>query len=166
MKINTIFLHNPIEIESIKEQILTTIESKLSDFYLKTDSSCSLNDRISYVLFLAHRYLEKKSPTLKDEIYLQLNICIDYFTTKTTDSTFINGFTGLAWLMQHLYHLELLEKPEIEILNQLDEFIEESCQTDYRTQNLDLLYGLIGKGFYFLERYLTTDTKKQLKASY
>lgn len=67
-------------------------------------------------------------------------------------SSFAEGFSGIAWLLQHLYKENLIEDiPESQIAY-FDEPIFQTLHNHYRNKNYDPLYGAVGCGLYFLER--------------
>jgi lantibiotic modifying enzyme len=146
----------------MENTILEKIELELANSYSKNNDLCSLNDRLAYVLFLSYYYFLEKNDSIKDKIYPHLETCIEYYSENPSDSTLFNGFTGLGWLMQHLYNLEILSLEDIESLEDLDEFVEQSLERDFQTQNMDFIYGMIGKATYFFERHPTVDCTKQL----
>jgi len=146
----------------MKNKILKKIELELSNFYSNGDKRRSLDNRLAYVLFLAYYYALKKDSAIQEKIYLHLEICMESYSENISDSTLFNGFTGLGWTMQHLYKLGLLSLEDIESLEDLDQFVEQSLERDFQTENMDFIYGMIGKATYFFERHSTVDCTKQL----
>ena len=67
--------------------------------------------------------------------------------------TFANGVAGVGWLIKHLIKKEILSPLDAESLVDFDELLLENLKSDEYKNNryYDLLFGLIGKGIYFLE---------------
>jgi len=67
--------------------------------------------------------------------------------------TLANGVAGVGWLVKYLIKKEILSPLDAENLADFDELLFENLKSDdYRNNRYyDLLFGLIGKGVYFLD---------------
>ena len=67
--------------------------------------------------------------------------------------TLANGVAGVGWLIKYLIRKEILSQADAETLIDFNEALAESLKVDSLKENkyYDLLFGLIGKGIYFLE---------------
>ncbi|MDR2585329.1 MAG: lanthionine synthetase C family protein [Prevotellaceae bacterium] len=61
-----------------------------------------------------------------------------------------SGISGFGWLCEHLRKLGLLDKEDIEFLDDLDPFLYQAMMSDMRRGNYDYLHGALGVGTYFL----------------
>lgn len=67
--------------------------------------------------------------------------------------TICSGISGFGWLCEHLRKLEMLDKDDIEFLDDLDPFLYRQMIVDIREGNYDYLHGALGVGTYFLSRF-------------
>jgi lantibiotic biosynthesis protein len=72
---------------------------------------------------------------------------------KYSELTLANGVAGVGWVVKYLLKTGILTKADENVLDNFDELLLESLNEDdfYENKTYDLLYGLIGKGIYFLE---------------
>lgn len=64
-----------------------------------------------------------------------------------------NGISGFGWLCEHLLKLEMLDRDDIEFLDDLDPFLHRQMIIDIKEGNYDFLHGALGVGTYFLSRF-------------
>ncbi len=78
---------------------------------------------------------------------------IELLDDKYTELTLANGVAGVGWVVKYLLSTGILAKADEEVLDDFDKLLVESLSDDnfYENKTYDLLYGLIGKGIYFLE---------------
>lgn len=76
---------------------------------------------------------------------------ISLLNDKYTEFTLANGVAGVGWTIKYLLKNEIIYGDEV--LDDFDRILLESLkEADFpENQTYDLLYGLIGKGVYFLE---------------
>ncbi len=71
---------------------------------------------------------------------------------KALDNSFA-GIAGVAWTVQHLVNIGILDESTTENLDDIDKFLEDTIEIDLVAGDYDLFHGLIGKGIYYIERY-------------
>lgn len=78
---------------------------------------------------------------------------INLLNDKNSELTLVNGVAGVGWLVKYLIKSEVLSGIDEDILSDFDELLIETLKDIDFVENktYDLLYGLIGKGIYFLE---------------
>ncbi len=113
------------------------------------------------VLFFAYIFKFFKNDKYGDIALKLLEDIISESNQIGNNYSLANGFSGLGWLFQHLVNIDFLHPSEVEVLDSLDAMIYDSLETN--AENYDLLYGLIGKGVYFLERKDSVYSGKALK---
>ena len=104
----------------------------------------------SVILFFAYTYKFFNVSKYGDLASKLLEDTISESNLIGNNCNLANGFSGLGWLFQHLVNIDFLHPREIEVLDIIDEVIYNSLEVN--AKNYDLLYGLMGKGVYFLER--------------
>jgi lantibiotic modifying enzyme len=67
--------------------------------------------------------------------------------------TICDGISGFGWLCEHLRKLRMLNREDIEFLDDLDPFLYKRMMIDIRHGNYDFLHGALGVGTYFLSRF-------------
>jgi len=73
-------------------------------------------------------------------------------------STFCAGISGLGWVIDHLEQEEFLDIGADSVLANLDDYIHNSLKNFMKSKNYDFLHGGLGHGFYFLNRYINTNS--------
>jgi lantibiotic modifying enzyme len=71
---------------------------------------------------------------------------------KALDNSFA-GTAGVAWVVQHLVNIGILDESTTENLIDIDKFLDDTIKIDLEAGDYDLFHGLIGKGIYYIERY-------------
>ncbi len=67
--------------------------------------------------------------------------------------TICSGISGFGWLCEHLRKLGMLNREDIEFLDDLDPFLYKQMMADIKEGNYDYLHGALGVGTYFLSRF-------------
>jgi len=122
---------------------------------------CELSENIGLhcgtsgiALFLAYfdRIIRQKNDVSQRIIkILEHNIeCID---KGYKQHTICNGISGFGWLCEHLRKLEMLQREDIEFLDDLDPFLYRAMITDIQQGKYDFLHGALGVATYFLSRF-------------
>lgn len=152
---------DPIQLEKINKDI-TQVNPKL-DFEAITskvakdalvNKDISLGEGLSgYALFFAyldyHCQHEKSVETLE----IIINRIFELIPSSRLNNLFYGGYTGLGWTLAHLSHMKILPSDEIEpFLSGIDDMILNELISNNSNYSLDIHYGLIGFGVYFLER--------------
>ena len=83
--------------------------------------------------------------------------CID---SGNRQPSICSGISGFGWLCEHLRKLGMLNRVDIEFLDDLDIFLHRRMIHDIKARNYDFLHGAIGIGTYFLSRF----DKKEVQA--
>ena len=98
---------------------------------------------------------QKKGISQRVMEILEHNIeCIDSGYRKYT---ICNGISGFGWLCEHLKKLKMLDREDIEFLDDFDPLLHKQMINDIKEGNYDYLHGALGVGTYFLSRF---DKKK------
>ncbi len=144
-----------MQIETIAEQILEK-KSEVTQIGL-------LGGKAGITLLFA--YLSKAFP---EKNYLQVTLdyldeLSDSLSNEELNYNMSAGVTGIAFVFQHLRNLGILDNEDDLNLSELDEFIAQGVEQDFRTANWDPLHGMTGLGIYFLERNKETGDKKYLE---
>jgi lantibiotic biosynthesis protein len=132
---------------------LISIEQQISDYVnRKEEFHLSLMTSHSGIaLFYAYLYLSTRNAKHLDTSFNILSDCVNFMSEGLSDATLANGFTGVAWTIQHFKGLDLVDLSSIEGLKEIEKSIGQSIDSDLQAGNYDLFYGAIGKGIYFLE---------------
>src|SRR5690349_22161776 len=143
------------QIEIIAKQILEK-KNEVKDVGL-------LGGKAGITLLFA--YLSKAFP---EREYLQatldyLDELSDALSNEELNYNMSAGVGGIAFVFQHLRNLEILDNESDLNLSDLDEFLAQGIEQDFKTANWDPLHGMTGLGIYFLERNKETAEKKYLE---
>lgn len=109
----------------------------------------------AYKIFNEESYFEKASELLEK--------CLEQISNAPANFSLVNGLSGFSWLISHLQRIDFLEEDSIELLIGAEEIIHASFQKDLHNKNLDLFYGLIGKGIFYLEAFPHFEAKQKLE---
>lgn len=148
------------------EEVVLNIEVDISAFLKEKNSydPSLLSSHAGLVIFYAYLFLHFKKDKYLNKALNILATCIDCMWTKELNTSLGTGFTGIAWVIQHLVELELLDPKSVEGLDEIDKYISMSITADFKQSNYDLFYGAIGKGVYFLGRKKDSLTKNCLES--
>lgn len=78
---------------------------------------------------------------------------IESINSGNRQHTICSGISGFGWLCEHLKKLGLLNREDIEFLDDLDIFLYRQMIVDIRRGDYDYLHGALGVGTYFLSRF-------------
>ena len=128
--------------------------------------NCNLFDGKAGIALL-YAYLTKLSSAKK---YLPivcdlLNELRDSLANDELDHHLSSGVAGIAFTFQHLRNIGVLDRSIDLNLSEIDEFLNLGIDNDFTSDNWDPLHGMVGLGFYFLERNKETGEKKYLEKS-
>ncbi len=70
----------------------------------------------------------------------------------TKISTFCSGIAGFGWILEFLREKDIYTDEDIELLDDLDDYLYNNMIACFNNQNYDYLHGAIGYGLYFLKR--------------
>lgn len=142
--------------------LLTAINKELSKFY--TDNQVwTLNYKIGFVIFLVYFNIYQRKKDHRN-IFPLIEDCLTHLNDHgSSDTSLFNGLAGLGWMLQHLNNIGVLNRGDIESIHEIDEFILNDLRHEtVGNQEFDLLYGLVGKGTYFLSRERNSTVNKAL----
>ncbi len=77
---------------------------------------------------------------------------IENLNQTSQKGSFADGFTGIAWLLQHLQNEKLIEGITDEQISLFDSPIIQTLKIYQQNGNYDPLYGALGIGLYYLEK--------------
>lgn len=123
----------------------------------KDDSGLFGKDGLA--LFYAYLYLHSANEAHADKALT----LVDESSAYRGDPSLGCGMSGSGWLIQHLSNIKFLDETEVENLGEVDRFVDASLVQDQEHKNYDLLYGLVGKGIYYLERLPVPAAKAALE---
>ena len=105
-------------------------------------------------LFLAYydRIIQGKNEVSQRVVDI-LEHNIDCINSGSKLHTICSGISGFGWLCEHLRKLKMLNRGDIEFLDDLDTFLFDQMMIDIRQGNYDFLHGTLGVATYFLSRF-------------
>lgn len=120
--------------------------------YLTKDCGLFTGDS-GAALFFAYQFKATNNQVYLDQCFDIIESSFDSVADKyhQGDFSLSNGASGFLWLLHHLIHLGLLTDDN-GCSEQLDPHIRQSIDRDFGEKNYDLMYKMIGKGVYFLEK--------------
>lgn len=95
--------------------------------------------------------------TIKNDSYERITFesvqnILDHLDKIRQNPSLADGYTGIAWLLQHLLNEELFDQITMEVVSGFDLPVLQSIPFYKEQKNYDPLYGAVGAGIYFLER--------------
>ncbi len=122
----------------------------------------SFNDPFLYsgkngaVLYNAYLFFYYKDVVHYNKTISLLEECFSEFNLQASDTHNLNTLAGFGWVIQHLVNLKIfsLDDHNELLLDSIDGLITKSIEADGLNNNYDLVFGLIGKGIYFIERII------------
>ncbi|MEL6560562.1 MAG: lanthionine synthetase LanC family protein [Bacteroidota bacterium] len=119
---------------------------------LKTDNPTLFSGVGGKVLFYA--YLARNVGEGRDNSVLNDSIqhILDNLSQATHDPGLADGYTGIAWLLQHLINESFHDEITQQMVSGFDKLVINSLPFYQKNHNYDPLYGAIGAGLYFIER--------------
>lgn len=105
-------------------------------------------------LFLAYydRIIQRKTD-ISQRVFDILENNMKLINSGYRQHTICMGISGFGWLCEHLRKLEMLNREDIEFLDDLDPFLHRQMMYDIKVGNYDFLHGALGVGTYFLSRF-------------
>ena len=136
---------------NFSEEIIEHLDLKKGKSLFHGTSGAALMLAYSGLYFENQKYIDYAKAIMNDAI-----------TNFDEDiSTSFWGLAGIGWLIQHFYELGIIEKEEITLLDELDDYLFQTLNRD-GPNFYDLLNGYLGKGMYFLKRYHHNEDRKGL----
>ena len=142
-------------IENIHKELMTSELSENIGLHAGTSG---------VALFLAYYdriILQKNEISVRVMEILEHNI--ESINSGNSQHTICSGISGFGWLCEHLRKLGMLNRKDIEFLDDLDPFLYKQMMIDIRVGNYDYLHGALGIGTYFLSRFDNKAIPKYLK---
>jgi lantibiotic modifying enzyme len=142
-------------IENIHKELMTSELSKNIGLHAGTSG---------VALFLAYydRIMHRKND-ISQRVMEILEHNIGQINFGSNLHTICSGISGFGWLCEHLRKLGMLNREDIEFLDDLDPFLYKRMMVDIRQGNYDFLHGALGVGTYFLSRFDNKATPKYLE---
>lgn len=111
-----------------------------------------LNGNSGITIFLYHysKYTQKKNYNKYANILLEK--IFDNLDNLTDVYSFSAGVGGVGWTIEYLNENDFIKVDPNVILEDIDDLLIKKIKIDIKNKNIDLLYGLIGSGVYFLSR--------------
>jgi lantibiotic biosynthesis protein len=106
-------------------------------------------------LLYSNLYLFSRQKAFRKRSIEFLERSIELLEDGSAGCTLANGVAGVGWLIKYLVKKKVISETDVSILGDFDDILLESLKIDSLKDNnhYDLLFGLIGKGVYFLEDY-------------
>ena len=105
-------------------------------------------------LFLAYydRIIHRKYE-ISQKVWDILEHNIQQINSGCRQHTICSGISGFGWLCEHLRIIGMLNRDDIEFLDDLDLLLHQKMIFNINAGNYDFLHGAIGVGTYFLSRF-------------
>jgi lantibiotic modifying enzyme len=142
-------------IENIHKELMTSELSNNIGLHAGTSG-------IALFLTYYDRIIYKKnkiSPRIMD--ILEHNI--ERINSGIRMHTICSGISGFGWFCEHLVKLKIMDRDDIQFLDDLDFFLYKQIITDIKKGNYDYLHGALGVATYFLSRFERKDIPGYLK---
>jgi lantibiotic modifying enzyme len=131
------------------------VGNKLCDYPSIENPGISGNAGVA--LYLAYQYLHSGDEKFAAQSSRSIELAV-HNMDKLKDNS-IGGFAGIAWTVQHLINIGILNDDFDDNFKLIDDLLEKSIRIDIENRDYDLFYGIIGRGIYFLERFEQTNSK-------
>lgn len=135
-------------IDEISEEIVINREN------ISKDSGIGLfsgNAGIALFLFHLHEFSRKEEHKEAAQFYLEK--CFEEINnTGFSLPTLCSGIAGVAWTVNYLAKHSLIGKENLEVLDDLDEYLYNSMVSYTNQGNFDFLHGATGIALYFISR--------------
>lgn len=102
-------------------------------------------------LFFIKEYLQGNPSLSKEIINNKLNHIFENISILKT-ATYCDGFAGIGIALTQLYNEKLINLHDTDFFSEFDDILEKQVNELIKKKDYDFLHGLIGLGFYFLER--------------
>lgn len=103
---------------------------------------------LSLFYFYASRYYKDES--LYNMGYELLENCISDCSSDLL--AYCDGLAGINWTLAHLKKYDFIDIDLDYVILESDELLYKSLDCDFKVNNIDFLYGMVGKAIYFTER--------------
>jgi lantibiotic biosynthesis protein len=139
-------------IEKIVHEIAEDIIERFEKQELKNDIGLlSGKSGISLFLFYYARYTnderyERYAQKLLESVFEDIN-------NGSFLPTYCSGIAGVCWTIIHLVEEGFIEKENLDVLNDLDKFLEKAMKSFIENNDYDFLHGATGIAYYFTKRY-------------
>lgn len=138
-------------IEKILHEIAEDIIERFDKKELKEDIGLlSGKAGISLFMFYNARYFKSE----KYEEYAQ-KILEDVFNDINNGNlipTYCSGLAGVCWTVNHLVEEKFIDKDNLQVLDEFDEYLYKAMQGYIERNDFDFLHGATGIAFYFTKR--------------
>ncbi len=125
------------------EKLLKKADAIVSNQKLFTPS-LYISD-LGRVLYFAYRYKQCNNEEYLKEAKSLLEIVVDNSGDHVLDASLSNGLTGFCWLFKHLISMGILSSNELDSIEHVLPYIEQSLYQDYKNGNYDYIHGAMGK---------------------
>lgn len=132
-------------IESIHKELMSTELTDNIGLHSGTSGIALFN---AYYNLIIHQ-----KNTVDQRLINILEHNIECIGSRNCQHTICNGISGFGWLCEHLRKLGILNREDIEFLDDLDPFLHKQMIVDIKGGNYDYLHGALGVGTYFLSRF-------------
>ncbi|WP_378187565.1 lanthionine synthetase LanC family protein [Aquimarina sp. W85] len=108
----------------------------------------TLHDDLGVLIFEATLYRYSKEEIYKQKALELFNTLIKVFGDRELGSGFLEGFEGIFYTVQYLQTCKIIEDESS--LEGLEDYLIQSLQIDFKTNNFDPIHGSIGKLHYYI----------------
>ena len=116
-----------------------------------SDSMSLMQQNPSFVLFYFNLYRLTKNENYYTIGEAVLEKIIDNLNSQKYPSDFVNGYSGIFWLIQHLNNNSFIEVPSDFFDKSLEEMLLDFSTTNFKNKIYDFLYGGFGPCLFILE---------------
>ncbi len=88
----------------------------------------------------------------EEKCFNTIEEALQQINNGTNISTFCSGLAGFGWTLEFLKEKNLFTNEDIELLDNLDEYLYKQMIIHFNNKHYDYLHGAIGYGLYFLKR--------------
>jgi hypothetical protein len=140
-------------LHSMIECLDRSIDEKTIDLHL-------INGSLSSVLAYVYIYRVIKNESYASKVIELLEKVLLQIPFVSLNSSLIDGYTGVGWLVQHLINVQFIDESSKIGIAEINIAIVEAMYDNIKKQEYDMFYGYIGKGIYFIE---TKNTEKLIE---
>jgi lantibiotic modifying enzyme len=105
---------------------------------------------VALFLFHLHDYTKKEEHKKAAQFYLEKSF--EKINTGYALPTFCNGIAGIAWTVNYLVLHSFIEPENLDVLDDLDDYLHNYMVNYERESNFDFLHGATGIALYFINR--------------
>ncbi|WP_282086589.1 lanthionine synthetase LanC family protein [Aquimarina algiphila] len=107
-----------------------------------------IEEDLGGLIFEATLYRYSQKEVYKKKAIQLTNQLLTVFSDRNVLSGFFEGFEGIFYTIQYLYHCKIIEDDSL--LDDLEEYLLKSLSIDFKINNFDPLHGSIGKLLYYI----------------